>query len=76
MGEVVVDRSDDGGDDQDLDERPHREGEEANDAEDDPERQPQEYEDADGLEHCHIRSLYDTIVGAGVIRGTLTNLCE
>jgi hypothetical protein len=76
MCEVVVDRSDNGGDDQDLDERPQCKGEEANDSEDDPERHSDENDGADSLQHRHCRSFVASIVGAEVISGTMTILYE
>lgn len=55
VDEVVIDRSDDGRNDQDLDERPHREGEETDDPEDDPKGDANENDDADGLKQWHGR---------------------
>jgi hypothetical protein len=72
--EVVVDRSDDGGDSEELKDGPQRGRQEANNRKNDPERQTDQEQDPDCLREDHGPSFVHPIVGADENPFAVSNL--
>ena len=76
MLEVVVDRSDDRGDDEELKDGPDGGGQNADHREDDPQRQPEQKQYPDGLYEGHAPPSFVLIVGGDLMELALSSLYQ